>query len=55
MIGNVIQSQYLDVKDYPMAAALSFMLMAVILVVGADLHPLRRLRGADGRRGGAAT
>ncbi len=32
MIGNVIQSQYLDVKDYPVAAALSFVLMAVILV-----------------------
>ena len=33
MIGNVIQSQYLDVKDYPVAAALSFVLMAVMLAV----------------------
>jgi len=32
MIGNVIQSQYLVIKDYPVAAALSFVLMAVILV-----------------------
>ncbi len=33
MIGNVIQSQYLTIKDYPVAAALSFVLMAVILVI----------------------
>ena len=32
MIGNVIQKQFLVVKDYPAAAALSFVLMAVILV-----------------------
>ncbi len=32
MIGNVIQSQFLVVRDYPVAAALSFVLMAVILV-----------------------
>jgi spermidine/putrescine transport system permease protein len=32
LIGNVIQSQYLVIKDYPVAAALSFVLMAVILV-----------------------
>jgi spermidine/putrescine transport system permease protein len=32
MIGNVIQRQYLVVKDYPTAAALSFVLMAIILV-----------------------
>jgi spermidine/putrescine transport system permease protein len=31
MIGNVIQRQFLVVKDYPAAAALSFVLMAVIL------------------------
>ena len=31
MIGNVIQKQFLVVKDYPAAAALSFMLMALIL------------------------
>ena len=33
MIGNVIQSEYLVIKDYPVAAALSFVLMALILVV----------------------
>jgi spermidine/putrescine transport system permease protein len=33
MIGNVIQSKYLVVRDYPGAAALSFVLMAVILVL----------------------
>jgi spermidine/putrescine transport system permease protein len=32
MIGNVIQVQFLRVLDYPTAAALSFILMAVILV-----------------------
>jgi spermidine/putrescine transport system permease protein len=31
MIGNVIQKQFLVVKDYPGAAALSFLLMALIL------------------------
>jgi spermidine/putrescine transport system permease protein len=31
MIGNVIQSKFLVVADYPVAAALSFMLLAVIL------------------------
>src|SRR5688572_11566331 len=33
MIGNVIQSQYLVVNSYPTAAALSFMLMGLILAV----------------------
>jgi spermidine/putrescine transport system permease protein len=32
MIGNVIQSKFLTTSDYPTAAALSFMLMAVILL-----------------------
>lgn len=32
MLGNVIQKQFLVVKDYPAAAALSFLLMALILV-----------------------
>ena len=31
MIGNVIQSRFLEVQDYPQAAALSFILMALIL------------------------
>jgi spermidine/putrescine transport system permease protein len=30
MIGTVIQNQFLDVRDYPLAAALSFVLMVVI-------------------------
>jgi spermidine/putrescine transport system permease protein len=33
MIGTVIQNQFLDVRDYPLAAALSFVLMALITVV----------------------
>jgi spermidine/putrescine transport system permease protein len=32
MIGNVIQSKFLTTSDYPTAAALSFLLMGVILV-----------------------
>src|SRR5215218_9040815 len=33
MIGNVIQSLYLKQSDYPAAAALSFVLMALILIL----------------------
>src|SRR4051794_5585105 len=33
MIGNVIQSLYLKQTDYPSAAALSFVLMALILII----------------------
>jgi spermidine/putrescine transport system permease protein len=33
MIGNVIQSRFLAVSDYPTAAALSFILMGLILVL----------------------
>jgi len=33
MIGNVIQSKFLELIDYPAAAALSFLLMATILVL----------------------
>jgi spermidine/putrescine transport system permease protein len=32
MIGNVIQSKFKEIADYPQAAALSFVLMATILV-----------------------
>jgi len=32
MIGNVIQSNYLFTKDYPIAAALSFIMMALIVI-----------------------
>jgi spermidine/putrescine transport system permease protein len=33
MIGNVIQSRYLEIGDYPTAAALSFILMALMLAI----------------------
>ena len=33
MIGNVIQSRFLELTDYPVAAALSFILMALILLI----------------------
>jgi spermidine/putrescine transport system permease protein len=33
MIGNVIQSRYLELADYPIAATLSFILMGLMLVV----------------------
>ena len=33
MIGNVIQSRFLENNDYPTAAALSFILMAAILAM----------------------
>jgi spermidine/putrescine transport system permease protein len=33
MVGNVIDSRFFQVVDYPTAAVLSFVLMAAILVV----------------------
>ncbi|MGH2992617.1 MAG: ABC transporter permease subunit [Solirubrobacterales bacterium] len=33
MIGNAIQGQYLEIANYPIAAALSFLLMALLLAV----------------------
>ncbi len=33
MIGNAIRSLYIELRDYPTAAALSFILMAVILIL----------------------
>ena len=42
MIGNVIQSRYLELTDYPTAAALSFILMAVDPRDGARLGAGRR-------------
>jgi spermidine/putrescine transport system permease protein len=33
MIGNVIESNYLQINDYPSASALSVLLMGVILVL----------------------
>jgi spermidine/putrescine transport system permease protein len=32
MIGNVIQSKFLELIDYPAAASLSFVLMTTILI-----------------------
>ena len=53
MIGNVIQAKFLESLDYPTAAALSFMLMAMILVallIYARLVGTERL-GRDDQRG----
>jgi spermidine/putrescine transport system permease protein len=33
MIGNVIQSKFLELTDYPAAAAMSFVLMASIVIM----------------------
>jgi len=52
MIGNVIQSRFLEVTDYPTAAALSFLLMAIILVlvgVWARIAGTEALMGAEAR------
>ncbi len=49
MIGNVIQSQYLSVRNYPTAAALSFIVMVIVLifiVLAARLIGSRRLEEA---------
>ena len=51
MIGNVIQSRFLEVTDYPTAAALSFILMAISLVivtVWARIAGTEALMGAEG-------
>jgi len=49
MIGNVIQARFLEISDYPMASALSFILMAAI-IVGVLLYA--RLLGTDELVGG---
>jgi spermidine/putrescine transport system permease protein len=52
MIGNVIQSRYLELTDYPTAAALSFLLMAIILVmvaVWARFAGTEAMMGAEAR------
>src|SRR6476619_4410254 len=52
MIGNVIQARYLVTTDYPTAAALSFMLMALIWVmvlVWARVVGTEALTGAEAR------
>ena len=53
MIGNVIQSRYLELSDYPTAAALSFLLMAfmlVIVVIWARIAGTEALLGTEGER-----
>jgi spermidine/putrescine transport system permease protein len=53
MIGNVIQSRYLEVADYPTAAALSFLLMAfslIIVVIWARVAGTEALLGTEGER-----
>ena len=52
MIGNVIQSRYLELTDYPTAAALSFVLMAAILVtvlIWARVAGTESLLGSEAR------
>jgi spermidine/putrescine transport system permease protein len=52
MIGNVIQSRYLELNDFPTAAALSFTLMAIILVmvgVWAKFAGTEALMGSEAR------
>ncbi len=44
MIGNVIQSKFLELLDYPTAAALSFILMALILVGARSSTPASSAR-----------
>jgi len=51
MVGNVIQSRYLDVGDYPTAAALSFLLMGAMLVlvfIWARIAGTEALLGTEG-------
>jgi spermidine/putrescine transport system permease protein len=53
MIGNVIQSRYLEVADYPTAAALSFLLMAfmlIIVVIWARIAGTEALLGTEDER-----
>jgi spermidine/putrescine transport system permease protein len=53
MIGNVIQSRYLEVADYPTAAALSFILMVLMLavvLVWARVAGTEALLGTEGER-----
>ncbi len=50
MIGNKIQSLYLVERDYPAAAALSFLMMAAILIVVLVYIRVGRDGGVHGRR-----
>ena len=48
MIGNMIQSLYLKQTDYPAAAALSFTMMAMILIIVFIYIRFAGIGGADG-------
>jgi spermidine/putrescine transport system permease protein len=53
MIGNVIQSRFLVLNDYPTAAALSFLLMAfmlIIVIIWARVAGTEALLGTEGER-----
>jgi spermidine/putrescine transport system permease protein len=53
MIGNVIQSQFLSLRNYPTAAALSFILMGgiiVLVIIFSRLVGTERLMGAAAGR-----
>ena len=53
MIGNVIQSRFLVVNDYPTASALSFLLMAfmlVLVIIWARIAGTEALLGTEGER-----
>ena len=52
MIGNTIQGLYLTTRDYPAAAALSFVLMAVIMVI---VFVYIRFAGSEALMGEEAT
>jgi ABC-type spermidine/putrescine transport system permease subunit I len=51
MVGNVIQGRFLEQNDYPTAAALSFILMAAILVA---IMIYARVLGTEELTGGRA-
>jgi spermidine/putrescine transport system permease protein len=51
MVGNVIQGRFLDQNDYPIAAALAFLLMAGILVA---IFLYARILGTEELTGGTA-
>ena len=51
MIGNVIQNRFLQQNDYPLAAALSFILMAAILIA---ILAYARVLGTEELTGGRA-
>ena len=44
MIGSIIQDEFLTVQDYPTGAALSFMLMAILLI---GMFGYARVLGTD--------